>query len=389
MTVREPGLGEVVVHDGGLPFGDAHGHGRGGGIGTSFGPHQSGAGILAGAEEGDITGRARTTLPPHAELERGGHRLAYNAQDLLGLVNEVDRLWHGQPRDFEREAVTRLFMWLTLPARLLDARRPAALARGSTLLRNVRFNGASVRDIFFRDQDFTEVDAIFLDVGSPVGHTGNGESYVVEVERKAQDRDGDYFRAMQRARKVSALFRRAFDVLLRPVVIYDDRDGQLGYPSFEDDLVVVPMSRLRALTEALPVSHPDEVPGRASDRTMVKLDLLCLLARANPDDPRASRVSPRGLVDAARRGGLDLHLPVMGHQNLDRAPPTLRRWFQASREDDKHLVSRRISRYLSELEEVGAVRGASSHPALTRSGGDVVLAYTHFLDHDRRAADGR
>ena len=328
-------------------------------------------------------------MPSKAELETGVHLPALNDRDLLDLVNEVDSQWHGQPRDFEREAVTRLFQWLTLPARLLEPRRPAELARRATLLRNVRFNGASVRDIFFRDQDFTEVDAIFLDVGSPVGHTGDGESYVIEVERKAQDRDGDYFRAMQRARKVSALFRRAFDVLLRPVVIYDDRRGQLGYPSFEDDLVVMPMSRLRALTEALAVSHPDEVPGRASDRTMVKLDLLWLLARANPDDPRASRVSPKGLVDAARRGGVDLHLPVMGHQNLDRAASTLRHWLESSREDDKHLVSRRISRYLSELEEAGAVRGAPRHPVLTRSGGDLVLAYTHFLDHDRRAADGR
>ena len=304
--------------------------------------------------------------------------------DLLGLVNEVDRNWHAQPRDFEREAITLLFLWMTLPARLMDGNRPAELANNATVLRNVRFTGASVRDIFFRNQQFTEVDAIFLGVGSPVGHLEGGESYVVEVERKIQEHDGDYYRAIQRAREISTLFMRTFDEPLRPVVVYDDRDGRLSMPSFKEDLVLIPMGRLRDLTSSFPVEHPDEIPGRASDRTLVKLDLLRLLARANPDDPRASCSSGMGIVQAARRAGLNLYLPVVGHQDLDRAPNSLRRWLDGSREDDVHLAAKRVDKYLGELEEAGAVRNAAHRPVLTSNGGNIVLAYSRFLDSRRR-----
>jgi len=303
-----------------------------------------------------------------------------SARDLLDLVNRMDRRWHAQPRDYEREALTRLFTLWTLPARLVSIQRPAELARDYTVLRNVRLTGTSVHEIFFQDQDFTEVDAIFFGSGSVLGHPNGGENYLVEVERKARERDRDYYRAMQRARKVSALFQRVFDVRLLPVLVYDDRKDRLTYPTFDEEFVVLSLGRLRELTGEIPITSPDEIPGRASDRTMVKLALLWMLARTNPDDPRATGLSVKTLIAQARREGLPLRLPVVGHQDLDRAPRTIQRWLDREREDDVHLANRRLSVYLDELEGAGAIVGARRHPVLTREGGDIVLNYSRFID---------
>ena len=50
--------------------------------------------------------------------------------DVLTLANELDTAWHKQPRGFEREAITRFWGLLTLPARALDPTLPRTLLRG-------------------------------------------------------------------------------------------------------------------------------------------------------------------------------------------------------------------------------------------------------------------
>ena len=77
-------------------------------------------------------------------------------QDALALANELDDAWHDQTRSFEREAVTRFWGLLTLPARALEARRPRELLKAATVLRNARFKGDQVKGMFFANKDFTE-----------------------------------------------------------------------------------------------------------------------------------------------------------------------------------------------------------------------------------------
>ncbi len=307
-----------------------------------------------------------------------------SAGNLLTLVNHLDREWHGQAHDYEREAITRFAALLTLPARLIAPDRPARLLREATILRNARFTGRAVTDIFFHKQNFTEVDAILFDVGSPVGHLRGGCDYVVEVERKFRDRERDYYKAMQRAREVSALFDRLFGRRLRPVVIFEDRREALSYRTHQDDVLFIPMSRLVELTETVPIIHPDEIPGRASDKTMVKLSLLWLLARRNPYDPRAAGTKVSNLIVDARRVDEPVHLPVVGHVDLDRVPRTFDRWLRECRNQSVDHAEKRLSRYFEEMEQAGLIDHASRNPTLTRAGGDVVLAYTAFLDRSER-----
>lgn len=53
-------------------------------------------------------------------------------QDALALANKMDESWHDQSRSFEREAVTRFWRLLTLPARALDPERPRSMLRAAT-----------------------------------------------------------------------------------------------------------------------------------------------------------------------------------------------------------------------------------------------------------------
>ena len=108
-------------------------------------------------------------------------------QDALALTNELDDAWHDQTRSFEREAVTRFWGLLTLPARALDPGRPRELLQAATVLRNARFKGEWVKGMFFANKDFTEVDAIFLQVGSSLGHPRGDDAWVVEVRGSGHD----------------------------------------------------------------------------------------------------------------------------------------------------------------------------------------------------------
>lgn len=301
------------------------------------------------------------------------------ATDLLDFVNRLDRAWHGQSVTYEREALTRLVQMLTLPARLVDPARPAAIVKRATVLRNVRFTGTSVHEFFFEDQTYTEVDGLLIGLGSALGHPARPSIYVVEVERKARDRNADYLRAMQRARKICALLHTRFQVDAWPVLVYDDRRGRLSYARYEGDLVAIPMSHLRAVTGGLPIVDPDAIPGRRGDRTLTKLDLLWQLARSNPDDPWSAPRTAAGLAEGVGRAGLDLRLPVTGHQDLGRAPPRLDRWLEDAREGPGHLEER-VGRYLDELADAGQVRRVHDRFALTPAGGDTVLAYSRFRD---------
>ncbi len=62
--------------------------------------------------------------------------------DALTLANTLDEAWHDQPRSFEREALTRFWGLLTLPARILDPAAPSKMLRSAAVLRNARFTGA-------------------------------------------------------------------------------------------------------------------------------------------------------------------------------------------------------------------------------------------------------
>jgi len=307
----------------------------------------------------------------------------HSGDDFLAFANALDAGWHAQPRTYEREAVTRLLALLTLPARLLDADRPAALVEAATTLRNVRLSGPSARDLFFENQQYTEVDAVFFDLGSPLGHIRGKGAYVVEVERKSRAQQADYLRAMMRARKICGLLQRRFNIVVQPILVYDDHDGALSYARFEDHLVLLPMRDLRRATEGLHVDRPQEIPGRSGDKTLVKLDLLWLLARSNPDDPYSGVQGPDALARAAERADIDLFLPVVGHQDLDDAPRRLDSWLAKGREDEQHL-RKRLDKYLNELVESGDVRRTGRGPVLTPSGGNIVMGYTRFLDGEAR-----
>lgn len=306
-----------------------------------------------------------------------------STDDLLAFVNKVDREWHDMPRDFEREAMTRFWTLLTLPARLLRPERLLELGRQCVSSRNIRLTGDAIREIFFKDQQYTEVDGIFFHVGSVLGQLEGGASYVIEVERKLSDQHGDYYRALLRVRKVSKILQKAFGGDFYPVLIFDDQDEKLSYPTHEDETAVISMGRLRALTEGLPVLHPDEIPGRASDRVLVKLDLLWLMAQQDPESPHHVPATPKQLAILAQQRRLTLRLPVSGHQNIDGMGADLRRWLNRVEEDDTHLLEKRLPLYLGELEVAGAIQREGNGYQLSRSGSDYVLGYSRFLDEGR------
>lgn len=60
--------------------------------------------------------------------------------DLLTLANHLDDTWHNQSRSFEREAITRFWGLLTMPARALDPELPrqATAARDGATQRALR-----------------------------------------------------------------------------------------------------------------------------------------------------------------------------------------------------------------------------------------------------------
>lgn len=308
-----------------------------------------------------------------------------STDDLLAFVNKVDREWHDMPRDFEREAMTRLWTLLALPARLLRPGRLPELGRQCISARNVRLTGDAIREIFFKDQQYTEVDGIFFRVGSVLGQLEGGPSYVIEVERKLSDQHGDYYRALLRVRKVSKILQKAFGGDFYPVLIYDDQDAKLSYPTHEDETAVISMGKLRALTEGILVLHPDEIPGRASDKALVKLDLLWLMAHQDPESPHHVPATPKQLAVLAQQRRLSLRLPVSGHQTIDGMGSELQRWLNRVEEDDTHLLEKRLPLYLGELEVAGAIQREGNGYQLSRSGSDYVLGYSRFLDEGRTA----
>lgn len=335
--------------------------------------------LIASSGMGDEQRDAETTLGAQRVVDRDRVLKLASSFDLLAFVNSLDRLVHKMPRDYEREAVTRLLALMTVPARIVSPRRPAELARSGVLLRNVRFEGPEFREIFFRDQPFTEVDAIFLGLGSVLGHVAKTASYIVEVERKSIEKNRDYYRAMQRARLVASIFARHFGSPFLPVVVFDDREGRLTYKRFDGDLVIIPMSLLADQTGGIRINEPDLIAGRASDRMMVKLDLLRILAASNPDDPRQGALTAAQVVVEAR-GRVPLHLPVYGHQRLGSAPRTVARWVAQNRERDDHLEGKRLPKYLNELCEIGALTRVGEGYRLTELGGDIVLIYSSYLE---------
>lgn len=290
--------------------------------------------------------------------------------DALALANELDVAWHEQPRTFEREAATRFWGLLTLPARVLDPARPRDLLRSATVLRNARFKGDPVKDMFFEDKDFTEVDALFLQVGSSLGHPTGEDAWVVEVERKTANHQSDYYRAAQRARKFAEWMAGQFGVRARPVVIYDDDGGTYNVPAFDGEVLHIQMGVLRQRTSGLRFPSLSDLPGVACDRTLVKLALLRQLAVGDTNrlDWGSGTPSLRRIIDAE---GWPLRLPVVGHQDMDRLPNNLPTWLRDERESDVHL-EKRIDAYLDELFQKGALNRRSA-PRLSLDGGQIVL----------------
>ena len=209
--------------------------------------------------------------------------------DLLTLANELDDTWHNQSRSFEREAITRFWGLLTMPARALDPELPRQLLRHATVLRNARFEGRLVEQMFFSNKRFTEIDAVFFDVGSPLGHLGGRDAWVVEVERKQANEHGDYYLAIQRARRFCELLERRFGVRGRPVVVYEDNDGQLSARTFDEGVLLITMSELRDRTRGLRFETIADLPGAGSDRLLVKLGLLHQLIDHDQNIPARSR----------------------------------------------------------------------------------------------------
>lgn len=291
--------------------------------------------------------------------------------DALTLANALDEAWHAQPRSFEREALSRFWGLLSLAAGVLSPGRPRALLRAATVLRNARFQGAEIREMFFDNQEYTEVDGIFFKVGSTLGHLQGDEAWVVEVERKAAHSQGDYYKAVQRAKKFAHLLGGRFGLQVRPVVIFEDEAGRFSAEPFDGEVLLIPMGTLRRRTQGLRFPGLADLPGVACDKTLVKLALLRQLTAADPHHPGGYR-GPMGLARAVEAAGLDLHLPVVGHQRTDALPSSLRDYLLHAREDDAHLQAR-IERYLSELVQGGALQTLYPAPRLSIAGGDAVL----------------
>lgn len=291
--------------------------------------------------------------------------------DVLELANRWDEAWHDQARSFEREAVARFWGLLTLPARALDPVRPRAMLQACTVLRNARFAGAAVQRMFFADQAFTEVDAIFLGVGSALGHHEGQDAWVVEVERKVANRQADYWVAMRRARRFAELLATQFGVRARPVVIYEDDGGRLSYDLFEGDVLVLSMSSLRATTRGLRFSTLGDLPGPACDRTLVKVALLRALVHHNPHIPGAF-ASGLALARAVEDHGWSPRLPAVGHQDVDSLPGSVDVWLRRAREDDAHLAAR-VERYMAEMVDAGLLQRGLPDPRVSREGGDIIL----------------
>ncbi len=291
--------------------------------------------------------------------------------DALELANQLDGDWHDQARSFEREAVTRFWGLLTLPARVLDPARPRAMLRNATVLRNARFKGDAVKGMFFANKDYTEVDALFLQVGSSLGHPRGEDAWVVEVERKAANQQGDYYIAIQRAKKFAELLRRRFRVRARAVVIYEDEGGRYSYPDFDGDVLLIQMGALRDRTRGLRFPSLSDLPGVASDKVLVKLALLRQLASGDPNHPDwySGAIS---LSQTIEEESWPLHLPVVGHQDTDRFPGNLATWLAREREHDDHLVQR-VERYLDELHARGVLDRRMPAPRLSIAGSQAVL----------------
>ena len=290
--------------------------------------------------------------------------------DALELANKMDEAWHDQPRSFEREAVTRFWALLTLPARVLNPVRPRELLRSATVLRNARFKGELVKGMFFADKDFTEVDALLLNVGSALGHESGDDAWVVEVERKSAHQQVDYYVAIQRARRFAELLSRQFSVRARAVVIYEDDGGRYSYADFDGAVRLIRMSVLRDRTRGFRFPSLSDLPGLACDKTLVKLALLRQLTAGDPHHPDWYR----GALALARDVAADssLHLPVVGHQDTDHLPRSVSGWLDKERESDDHLA-RRIEGYLGELHKDGELENPHSAPRLTLRGGHTVL----------------
>jgi len=291
--------------------------------------------------------------------------------DALELANQLDEDWHTQPRSFEREAVTRFWGLLTLPARVLDAVRPRKMLRAATVLRNARFKGDAVTGMFFANKDFTEVDALFLAVGSSLGHPYGDDAWVVEVERKSANQQGDYYLAIQRAREFAELLRAQFGVRARPVVIFEDDGGRLSYKDFEGEVLLISMGTLRERTAGLRFPSLIDLPGLACDKTLVKLALLRQLVAGDPNHPEWYG-GPLALARSVEVDGLGLRLPVVGHQDTGRLPSNIKSWLAKERETETHLAER-IERYLDELRTSGMLEHRTQAPRLTLDGGTVVL----------------
>jgi len=291
--------------------------------------------------------------------------------DGLTLANELDEAWHKQARSFEREAVTRFWGLLTLPARALDPDLPRELLRAATVIRNARFHGTAVQEMFFADQQFTEVDALFLGVGSPLGHPRGEDAWVVEVERKTGHQQGDYYRAIHRAKRFASVLEAAFRTRARPVIIYEDDGGKYSYRTSEDGVLLIPMTTLRERTRGLSFTSPSDIPGAACDRTLVKLALLRQLVRNDPNVPGRFG-DPLTLARTAEIDGCPIRLPVMGHQDASALPATVSEWTAMRGEDDDH-IKKRVGGYLQELREHGLLDRIKPEPRLSYEGGQVVL----------------
>lgn len=291
--------------------------------------------------------------------------------DALTLANQMDETWHDQARSFEREAVTRFWGLLTLPARVLDPERPRAMLRAATVLRNARFKGDAVKSMFFANKDYTEVDALFLSVGSSLGHQRGEDAWVVEVERKSAHQQGDYYIAIQRARKFAELLSRRFQLRARAVVIYEDDGGRYSYAGFEGDVLLIQMAVLRDRTRGLRFPSLSDIPGVASDKTLMKLALLRQLVARDPNHP-AWYAGPLALGREVDADGWPLHLPVVGHQDTDGFPESLAKWLARERESDGHLAER-IDRYFDELHAKGEIEARQPAPRLSAKGGQTVL----------------
>jgi hypothetical protein len=300
--------------------------------------------------------------------------------DALTLANEMDEAWHDQARSFEREAVTRFWGLLTLPARVLDPERPRAMLRAATVLRNARFKGDAVKGMFFANKDYTEVDALFLSVGSSLGHQRGEDAWVVEVERKSAHQQGDYYIAIQRAKKFAELLSRRFQVRARAVVIYEDDGGKYTYAGFEGDVLLIQMAVLRDRTSGLRFPSLSDIPGVASDKSLVKLALLRQLVACDPNHP-AWYSGPLALGRDVDAEGWPLHLPVVGHQDTDGFPDSLSKWLARERESDSHLAER-IDGYLDELFAKGEIEAPQPAPRLSGKGGQTVLKLLSTEDEE-------